>query len=68
MQQQAGIRPHQHPAVTEGRESPMGKMLVKCCSCERWHDMPSREYECMADSDGVASRELTVLQVIERLH
>jgi hypothetical protein len=28
-------------------------MLVECCSCHFFHDMPSKVYECMVRPDGV---------------
>ncbi|KAM0335436.1 hypothetical protein ACHAQA_000482 [Verticillium albo-atrum] len=31
--------------------SPLAKMLVECCQCRFFHDMPSRVYECMAHPD-----------------
>ena len=43
------------PASTSasGRAEPMAKMLVECCSCHFFHDMPARVYECMAKPDSV---------------
>ncbi|KAK7742419.1 hypothetical protein SLS62_010727 [Diatrype stigma] len=38
-------------ATTPGRAEPMAKMLVECCSCHFFHDMPARVYECMAKPD-----------------
>ncbi|KAI1323398.1 hypothetical protein F5Y16DRAFT_403508 [Xylariaceae sp. FL0255] len=35
------------------RAEPLAKMLVECCSCHYFHDMPSRVYECMAKPDAV---------------
>jgi hypothetical protein len=32
---------------------PLAKMLVVCCSCRYFHDMPSRIYECMAKPDNI---------------
>lgn len=32
---------------------PMAKMLVECCHCRFYHDMPSRVYEAMAQPDDV---------------
>ncbi|KAL9941792.1 hypothetical protein ACHAQF_004664 [Verticillium nonalfalfae] len=34
--------------------SPLAKMLVECCQCRFFHDMPSRVYECMARPDATA--------------
>ncbi len=34
---------------------PMAKMLVECCSCHFFHDMPSRVYECMTSPDAVVT-------------
>ncbi|KAI0409782.1 hypothetical protein F4802DRAFT_542021 [Xylaria palmicola] len=38
---------------TGNRAEPLAKMLVECCSCHFFHDMPSRVYECMAKPDSV---------------
>ena len=35
------------------RGDPLAKMLVECCNCHFFHDMPSRVYECMAKPDSV---------------
>ena len=35
--------------------APMAKMLVECCRCKFFHDMPSRVYECMAQPDAVVT-------------
>jgi hypothetical protein len=32
---------------------PIAKVLVECCGCKFFHDMPSKLYECMAQPDGV---------------
>jgi hypothetical protein len=32
---------------------PIAKMLVECCNCKFFHDMPSRVYECMANPDTI---------------
>ncbi|RYP62706.1 hypothetical protein DL771_009597 [Monosporascus sp. 5C6A] len=47
--------PHKNSkgAASPGRTEPMAKMLVECCSCHFFHDMPSRVYECMAKPDSV---------------
>ncbi|KAI1075028.1 hypothetical protein F5B20DRAFT_585730 [Whalleya microplaca] len=42
----------------EGRAEPLAKMLVECCSCKFFHDMPSRVYECMAKPDSVVEDKL----------
>ncbi|KAK3693584.1 hypothetical protein B0T22DRAFT_43743 [Podospora appendiculata] len=54
MQLQAGISTRQ-PAATpaENRITPLAKMLVECCSCKFYHDLPSKVYECMAKPDAV---------------
>ncbi|KAK3335406.1 hypothetical protein B0T19DRAFT_7154 [Cercophora scortea] len=54
MQLQAGISTRQ-PASTpaENRVTPLAKMLVECCSCKFYHDLPSKVYECMAKPDAV---------------
>ncbi|KAJ8132515.1 hypothetical protein O1611_g1112 [Lasiodiplodia mahajangana] len=38
---------------TGNRAEPLAKMLVECCNCHFFHDMPSRVYECMAKPDSV---------------
>ncbi|KAI0144600.1 hypothetical protein GGR57DRAFT_329938 [Xylariaceae sp. FL1272] len=38
---------------SSGRTDPLAKMLVECCNCHFFHDMPSRVYECMAKPDSV---------------
>ncbi|KAI0976539.1 hypothetical protein F4678DRAFT_468746 [Xylaria arbuscula] len=35
------------------RAEPLAKMLVECCNCHFFHDMPSRVYECMAKPDSI---------------
>ncbi|KAI1109883.1 hypothetical protein F5Y14DRAFT_466282 [Nemania sp. NC0429] len=40
-------------ASTGIRAEPLAKMLVECCNCHFFHDMPSRVYECMAKPDSV---------------
>jgi len=39
----------------EQANKPVAKMLVECCSCKFFHDMPSRVYECMATPDAVVT-------------
>lgn len=34
---------------------PSAKMFVECCSCTRYHDMPSKLYEAMSNPDEVLS-------------
>ena len=34
---------------------PVAKVLVVCCSCRYFHDLPSRVYECMANPDNVVT-------------
>ena len=41
---------HQGPEV-----QPVAKMLVICCACRYFHDLPSKVYECMAKPDGVVT-------------
>ncbi|KAI1798761.1 hypothetical protein F4811DRAFT_163560 [Daldinia bambusicola] len=43
---------------SEGRSEPLAKMLVECCSCKFFHDMPSRVYECMAKPDSLVEDKL----------
>lgn len=38
---------------TGNRAEPLAKILVECCNCHFFHDMPSRVYECMAKPDSV---------------
>ncbi|KAI0910348.1 hypothetical protein F4823DRAFT_637883 [Ustulina deusta] len=46
-------------AVSVGnRAEPLAKMLVECCNCHFFHDMPSRVYECMAKPDSVVEDKL----------
>ncbi|OTB17337.1 hypothetical protein K445DRAFT_20688 [Daldinia sp. EC12] len=44
--------------ASEGRSEPLAKMLVECCSCKFFHDMPSRVYECMAKPDSLVEDKL----------
>lgn len=39
----------------EKLSKPIAKMLVQCCHCRFFHDMPSRIYECMAQPDAVVT-------------
>jgi hypothetical protein len=49
---------HQLPL---GMEEPIAKVLVQCCSCKFFHDLPSRLYECMSHPDAfVEDRRLGV--------
>ncbi|KAL1836889.1 hypothetical protein VTJ49DRAFT_4531 [Mycothermus thermophilus] len=41
------------PAIPGGGEGPIAKILVQCCSCKFYHDMPSKLYECIAKPDAV---------------
>ncbi|KAI0015534.1 hypothetical protein F4780DRAFT_69186 [Xylariomycetidae sp. FL0641] len=43
---------------TGSRSEPLAKMLVECCNCKFFHDMPSRVYECMAKPDSVVEDKL----------
>ncbi|PBP25874.1 hypothetical protein BUE80_DR003150 [Diplocarpon rosae] len=44
---------------------PIAKMLVVCCSCKYFHDMPSKVYECMVKPDDVVTdRDLGVSGII----
>ncbi|KAI1652722.1 hypothetical protein F4813DRAFT_383767 [Daldinia decipiens] len=42
----------------DNRSEPLAKMLVECCSCKFFHDMPSRVYECMAKPDSIVEDKL----------
>ncbi|KAI0169830.1 hypothetical protein GGR52DRAFT_581082 [Hypoxylon sp. FL1284] len=44
--------------TTVERSEPRAKMLVECCSCKFFHDMPSRVYECMAKPDSLVEDKL----------
>ncbi|KAI1414912.1 hypothetical protein F5Y13DRAFT_187601 [Hypoxylon sp. FL1857] len=44
--------------ATDGRSDPLAKMLVECCNCKFFHDMPSRVYECMAKPDSLVEDKL----------
>lgn len=50
------VHPMQRPSAAPV-ESPLGtpisKVLVECCHCKFYHDMPSRVYEAMAQPDDV---------------
>ncbi|KAI2469311.1 hypothetical protein F4781DRAFT_422081 [Annulohypoxylon bovei var. microspora] len=46
------------PGTPEGRSEPLAKMLVECCNCKFFHDMPSRVYECMAKPDSLVEDKL----------
>ncbi|KAK7953457.1 hypothetical protein PG988_014151 [Apiospora saccharicola] len=52
------LPPAVRPASPERRGEPMAKMLVECCNCKFFHDMPSRVYECMAKPDSVVEDKL----------
>ncbi|KAI1375391.1 hypothetical protein F4677DRAFT_454976 [Hypoxylon crocopeplum] len=45
-------------ASPETRSDPIAKMLVECCNCKFFHDMPSRVYECMAKPDSLVEDKL----------
>lgn len=45
------------PEPPKGSE-PLAKMLVQCCNCQFFHDMPSRVYECMAKPDSIVEDKL----------
>ncbi|KAK4105392.1 hypothetical protein N658DRAFT_462607 [Parathielavia hyrcaniae] len=45
-------------SLGETRTAPMAKMLVECCSCRYYHDMPSKIYECVAQPDAVIEDRL----------
>ena len=67
--------PHRHHKIrypTQGAPptplseiSPLAKMFVICCSCQYYHDLPSKVYECMTKPDDVVEdRELGVRGVV----
>ena len=58
MQMQVGSSSSGRPSTMgagppEARSAPFGKVLVQCCNCEFYHDMPSKVYECIAKPDAV---------------
>ncbi|CAK7567399.1 MAG: hypothetical protein SEPTF4163_005363 [Sporothrix epigloea] len=66
--QQAALAPRSPPSGVTRHETeqlaklgcsaitkPIAKMLVECCHCKFFHDMPSRVYECMAQPDTVVT-------------
>lgn len=52
------LPPAARSASPERSGEPMAKMLVECCNCKFFHDMPSRVYECMAKPDSVVEDKL----------
>lgn len=38
---------------SERKGDPIAKVLVQCCNCQFFHDMPSAVYECMAKPDSI---------------
>ncbi|OTA86013.1 hypothetical protein M434DRAFT_15989 [Hypoxylon sp. CO27-5] len=44
--------------TTESQSDPLAKVLVECCNCKFFHDMPSRVYECMAKPDSLVEDKL----------
>ena len=57
MQQLQAGRPAPSTAA-DTRMAPIAKMLVECCNCKFYHDMPSKLYECMAKPDAVVEDKL----------
>ncbi|XXH05974.1 hypothetical protein Hte_012418 [Hypoxylon texense] len=51
-------REHQGQGQGRSPAEPMAKMLVECCQCKFFHDMPSRVYQCMAKPDSVVEDKL----------
>ncbi|KAI2616062.1 hypothetical protein GGR54DRAFT_631895 [Hypoxylon sp. NC1633] len=45
-------------ASSDSRSEPLAKMLVECCNCKFFHDMPSRVYECMAKPDSLVEDKM----------
>lgn len=47
--------PVKRPSIQEPTPlgTPISKMLVECCHCKFYHDMPSRVYEAMARPDDI---------------
>ncbi|KAK4128896.1 hypothetical protein N657DRAFT_564271 [Parathielavia appendiculata] len=58
MQLQTGSPARPPTTLAETRMAPIAKMLVECCSCKFYHDMPSKIYECMAKPDAVIEDKL----------
>ncbi|KAK8034907.1 hypothetical protein PG993_009902 [Apiospora rasikravindrae] len=52
------LPPAARSASPERKGEPLAKMLVECCNCKFFHDMPSRVYECMAKPDSVVEDKL----------
>ncbi|KAK8118359.1 uncharacterized protein PG998_002985 [Apiospora kogelbergensis] len=50
--------PAAHSSSPKRRGEPVAKMLVECCNCKFFHDMPSRVYKCMAKPDSVVEDKL----------
>lgn len=48
----------QKAGMPDKKGDPMAKVLVQCCNCHFFHDMPSRVYECMAKPDSVIEDKL----------
>lgn len=44
--------------IQDKKGDPIAKVLVQCCNCQFFHDMPSRVYECMAKPDSVIEDKL----------
>ncbi len=58
MQQLQAGRSAPAPGTADTRMAPIAKMLVECCNCKFYHDMPSKLYECMAKPDAVVEDKL----------
>ncbi|KAF5672543.1 hypothetical protein FHETE_3677 [Fusarium heterosporum] len=53
---EAGIKTLRRRSTLEHEQyhgEPTGKMFVECCTCSRYHDLPSKLYEAMSNPDGV---------------
>ncbi|OTB05103.1 hypothetical protein M426DRAFT_22210 [Hypoxylon sp. CI-4A] len=43
---------------SENKSEPLAKVLVECCNCKFFHDMPSRVYQCMAKPESLVEDKL----------
>ena len=59
--------PSSPSASTAWQAAPVAKMLVECCHCKFYLDMPSRVYECMVQPEGtVEDPKLGVHGIVTR--
>jgi hypothetical protein len=62
-----GTKPHSSPgpsakpigiAIPPEQQRPVAKMLVECCHCHFYHDLPSKLYEYMASHESIVEDKL----------